>query len=440
MSVINNMLKDLETRSSQFTPIEIASVESAVTHKTEKTSTLVITLLTLLLAVGLVFLYFQFQYNRAEAPKPVEKLVGAPEPVTPVRPVVESVVAPVNQIIGLQINESSDNLSLEFTLQNKVISYLKERSENSFVYYLKDIRSEIVAPVINDNRWIEKLSITPRDEGVDIAFRTASGVLVETRHQLQDGEQIWAIKLKKVAQKIAKKEPVAKQPVKQKILPKALIPEVKATSETTAEPVVEAKIVKLDIKSSQPELSASEQLQRAVVLLKNRRWPQAEAMLRGLINGPQDLAARTHLLGIYGQNGQTRRFSSLVQESIKRYPRQSLLQTEYARFLFKLNDYQSVIKFLQNLNNPDATQIALVAASYQRLDQHQQAVTYYRRSLAKDNRQAKNWISLGISLEQTAQLEDALRSYRSAAQLGNINARLQAFVEKRSRQIEQALN
>jgi tetratricopeptide (TPR) repeat protein len=116
------------------------------------------------------------------------------------------------------------------------------------------------------------------------------------------------------------------------------------------------------------------------------------------------------------------------------------LQTEYARFLFKLNDYQSVIKFLQNLNNPDATQIALVAASYQRLDQHQQAVTYYRRSLAKDNRQAKNWISLGISLEQTAQLEDALRSYRSAAQLGNINARLQAFVEKRSRQIEQALN
>jgi tetratricopeptide (TPR) repeat protein len=434
------MLKDLETRSSQFTPIEIASVESAVTHKTEKTSTLVITLLTLLLAVGLVFLYFQFQYNRAEAPKPVEKLVGAPEPVTPVRPVVESVVAPVNQIIGLQINESSDNLSLEFTLQNKVISYLKERSENSFVYYLKDIRSEIVAPVINDNRWIEKLSITPRDEGVDIAFRTASGVLVETRHQLQDGKQIWAIKLKKVAQKIAKKEPVAKQPVKQKILPKALIPGVKATSETTAEPVVEAKIVKLDIKSSQPELSASEQLQRAVVLLKNRRWPQAEAMLRGLINGPQDLAARTHLLGIYGQNGQTRRFSSLVQESIKRYPRQSLLQTEYARFLFKLNDYQSVIKFLQNLNNPDATQIALVAASYQRLDQHQQAVTYYRRSLAKDNRQAKNWISLGISLEQTAQLEDALRSYRSAAQLGNINARLQAFVEKRSRQIEQALN
>jgi len=33
VSVINNMLKDLDIRSSQFTPIEIATVGPAVTHK-----------------------------------------------------------------------------------------------------------------------------------------------------------------------------------------------------------------------------------------------------------------------------------------------------------------------------------------------------------------------------------------------------------------------
>lgn len=440
MSVINNMLKDLETRSSQFTPIEIASVESAVTHKTEKTSTALITLLMALLAVGLLFLYFQFQYNGTDAPKPVEKIVEAPEPVAAVKPVVEPEIVPVNEIVGLQISESSNNLSLEFSLQHKVVSYLKERSENSFVYYLKDIRSEIVAPVIKDNRWIEKLTITPRDEGVDIAFRTSSSVLVETRHQLQDGEQIWAIKLKKAAPKIAKAKPVTNQPAQQKVQAKASIPKLAVIPQTSTEPVVEAKVVKLDIKSSRPELSASEQLQRAVALLKNRRVVEAEKLLKGLIGGPRDLAARKQLIGILAQKGQTNDYSALLNESINRYPQQTIFKTEYARSLINLNSYQAAIDYLQNISDADATQLALLGASYQRLDQHQQAVHFYKQSLEMDRQQTKNWISLGISQEQTAQLAEALQSYRIASKLGNLNTRLQAFVEKRTKQLEQALN
>ena len=445
MSVINNMLKDLETRSSQFTPIEIASVQSAVAHKPKRTNALAITLIMVLLVVGLALLFFQLQYNRVELVKTVEKIVEAPVPVVPVKSVAEPIVAPVNQIIGLQMRESTDNLSLEFSLREKVISYLKERSENRFVYYLKDIRSEIVAPLIKDNRWIKQLSISPRDEGVDITFRTASSVLVETRQQLQNGEQIWAIKLKKSAQPIVQpalspRKEIVEQLVKKLAQAKAPSPQVGAKPESPAEPIIEAKVVKLDIKSSQPQLSAGEQLQRAVILLNYRRWAEAEKLFQGLMNGPQDLAARTHLLGIFAIKEQTDRLAALLRESIERYPQQALFKTEYARSLFKLNAYQSVIEFLQNITNADATQFALLAASYQRLDQHRQAISYYKKSLDKDGRQAKNWIGLGISQEQSAELKDALNSYRTATKLGNINTRLQAFVEKRSMQLEKALN
>lgn len=219
MSVVNNMLKDLETRSSQFTPIEIATVGSAVAPKPKSFSGLTITLITTLLAVGLIFLYFQFPHSRGDAVIPVKAIVDATAvPVAPARTLIEPEVAPVNQIIGLQMKETIDNLSLQFSLRGKAISYLKERSENRFVYHLKDIRSEIVAPEIRDNRWIEQLSISPSDQGVDIIFRTTSSVQVEPREQRQDGEQIWSIKLTKLPQPVALVQPTETSP-KVKVAP-----------------------------------------------------------------------------------------------------------------------------------------------------------------------------------------------------------------------------
>jgi len=443
MSVINNMLKDLEIRTSQFTPIEIASVKSATVHKTEQTNPLVFALIVVLLAGGITLLYFKLTYNRTEETKAVEEITEASQPV---KPIAIPIVTTGNQIIGLQIKESADSLSLEFSLREKVVSYLKERSENKFVYYLKDIRSEIVAPLIKDNRWIKQLSISAYDAGIDITFRTAEGVLVETRQQLQDSEQIWAIKLKTPLQPIAllrparaKLDPAAKQPVKKQARDSSA-QVVEAKAEPPTEPNIEAREVKVEINSSRPETRASEQLQRAVNLLKIRRWGESVKLLEGLINGPQDITARKHLLGIFGQNGLDDRFSTLARESMERYPQQGLFKTEYARSLFKLNAYRRAIEFLRNLDNADATQLALLAASYQRLDQHLQSIRYYKVSLDKDGRQAKNWIGLGISQEQSAQPENALRSYRTALKLGDINGRLQTFVEKRSKQLEQALN
>ena len=160
MSVINNMLKDLEIRSSQFTPIEIATVGPAVTHKPGHANTMTVTLIMLLLAVGLTFLHFQFPYyggNPVIPAKTIAGVVAVPVVPVPVKPPVEPLLASVNQIIGLQVRETANNMSLQFSLRGKVISYLKERSKNKFVYHLKDTKSEIIAPKIRNNRWIEQL-------------------------------------------------------------------------------------------------------------------------------------------------------------------------------------------------------------------------------------------------------------------------------------------
>ena len=123
-----------------------------------------------------------------------------------------------------------------------------------------------------------------------------------------------------------------------------------------------------------------------------------------------------------------------------KYPDAALFKTEYARSLFQTAAYRAVIELFTNDTVLDATQQALMAASYQRLDEHQEAVRHYRLSLAQDANNARNWIGLGISQENTAALEEALNSYQRAVKLGGLNNRLRAFVAGRSSTLEQVLN
>ncbi|MBT8434595.1 MAG: hypothetical protein KJN95_08040, partial [Gammaproteobacteria bacterium] len=78
--------------------------------------------------------------------------------------------------------------------------------------------------------------------------------------------------------------------------------------------------------------------------------------------------------------------------------------------------------------------------SYQRLGEHESAIRHYLLVLEQDAANAKNWIGLGISQEQTAALEGALFSYRQGAKLGNLNNRLQVFVNNKIRTLGQVLN
>ena len=209
MSVINNVLKDLETRESRFTPIEITSVEAPAAAGRDL-KPLAIRLSLILLLAAAAWIYLQQQNAPVAAPvalatvdiptAPVAATDGG-QPVEPVSMEAPAEMASIadgvvtdqmigNQIIGLQIRESEQEMRMEFVLRDRMVAYLKERGENSFVYHLRKIESQIVAPILKDNPWIRTLAITPADQGVDIEFVTAPEILVETRQSLVDGEPV----------------------------------------------------------------------------------------------------------------------------------------------------------------------------------------------------------------------------------------------------------
>lgn len=449
MSIINNVLRDLEAKSTRFTPIDIASVSNKSSRRPVLPGHYLLAVCLLIAGAGLLGWFYLPQQSAIEiaAQPPVvsapQALASAaielqqPVAVTPPPATAKTVAMPAEvvaiEIIGLQIRESDTDLRLEFSLTDKVVSYLKERGENSFVYHLKQVHSQIVAPTMHDKRWIKQLSIRPSDDGVDIDFRTAADILVETEQKQLDAETIWVILLKKAQPQVelAKAPPAVVEVAQQ----------TAAATEILAAPSAKPEApVKLEITSTNPNGKSASELLYAGELMHSGRNREAEDLLLSLLGGHQDMDARRQLLALYSRQKRGDYFSRLLRDSIDRYPAEAAFKTEYARVLFKTGAYRAVIDMFADEPAEDAAQQAMLAASYQRIDQHSDAISYYQLALAQDASNARNWIGLGISQEHDNALAAALESYRRAARMGNLNSRLQEFVEKRSRTLEKVLN
>ncbi len=199
-------------------------------------------------------------------------------------------------------------------------------------------------------------------------------------------------------------------------------------------------VVKLDIKSTNPNAGAINRLEYAHQLIDSHRYKDAEKLLRGLLDGSEDYGARRQLLALYRSRQDFDRFARLVLDSMTRYPDHALFRIEYGRYLFQQASYSDVIRLFDGETGLGAKQQALIAASYQRIDEHAAAVRHYRLALTREPANARNWIGLGISQEHTAALDDALRSYQRAEKLGGLSNRLRAFVDERSKGLKQVLN
>lgn len=446
MSIINNVLKDLELRSSQFTPIGVTSAGPVTTWQFRPS--LLVTLIFLsMVFIGYLFWFYQVsqQHSDVTIDKGSNEVLIHEYPAIEVRAVSESlpkaaVQKPMNQLIGMQFRESNEAISLEFSLREKVVSYLKERSEKGLVFHLKDIESEIAAPVISDNRWIKQLTITSLSGGLDINLVTLAGVLVETGQQQVGSDIVWTITLSKLPDPIKVDSVVSSQSILPTNVDVATQTNEKIIKVDEDQALIEAKVVKLEIKSRDVDGDTVRQLKKAQALMKQRRYDSAEKLLLGLLDSTQDLEARESLMIVYKRGKKALHLNELVKTSMTRYPNYSTFKTRHAESLFRASAYQRVIDFLKNQTDLNGVQLALIGASYQRLDQHQSAADFYRQSLEVDISQSRNWIALGLSEEHNANLQQALSAYRSASKQGGLNAKLTEFVEQRSKILEKVIN
>ncbi len=194
-------------------------------------------------------------------------------------------------------------------------------------------------------------------------------------------------------------------------------PSTKHSAPSTPELLVTKHLRPLD-----DEHRAQQALRHGVGLLGKGRQAEAEQALREALHFDPRLArARETLAALYLNSGRLTEAQALLAEGLRLTPRAAGLAQLHARLLAEQGDLATALTVLQRASpplteNPDYH--ALLAALYQRAGQHASAAWVYRQLLAQDGRRATWWLGLGISLEALDDIAPALEAYLKAHQLG----------------------
>jgi MSHA biogenesis protein MshN len=193
------------------------------------------------------------------------------------------------------------------------------------------------------------------------------------------------------------------------------------------------------IKHISPQQQAQDEFNQALALIQQGRKSEALPHLETTLQLDPDLAAaRQTLVGLLLESGRNADAERLLQEGLRHDPRQANLAMLLARLQIERGALQQALDTLDT-TMPFADQQpsyhAFVAAVLQRLDRHKEAITHYQIALHLAPNSAIWWMGLGISQQAVDDDEDARTSFQHALNLHQLNAELQAFVEKRLQQL-----
>ena len=174
---------------------------------------------------------------------------------------------------------------------------------------------------------------------------------------------------------------------------------------------------------------------KGYLALQRGRMRQGKERLRESLSlyAPH-LKSREMLAGIYIKSGRYVEAAELLREGIRIVPTYSLFAKLYARVLLEQNNPLLAIKVLERSATaldvePDYH--ALLAATYQRVKNHEKAIAIYLQLVKVKASVGIWWLGLAISLEKSGKNKEALEAYQRAQKTGSLKAGLVKFTNNR---------
>ena len=452
MSVINNVLKDLENKPTSFTPLELTDVadKKSPTLKPLRIWLYVLTIVIPLAAYVIYHLNTSVRNAPVQIIQPEEsELVAIIDSVSDESQLLTQSMNDVPivkqpEFTGLQLNETKLFLELSLRLPLGAQSFLKKSSQNQTVFLISNASKKIVIPDIKDNAWLEKITIDDTAAGIEINFHTLDNVLVETRHKNQGENYNWMIRLKRSLPQInvaatSKPKELAVANSALQLVANKKVTKDESDMQTVNVVSEQRQQVKLDIKPVVSIETDVQILKKARNAMRQQNWIDARQLLEKLLGGRKDIKARVELIALLKYQKKTSEMKQLLLKSLMLYPDERELLVADSGQLFSEKKFLMLINRYKN-QQENFSILNLVAASFQKIGQHDNAIIYYQRSLGINPQQPRKWISLAISQEQIAQFGRALQSYKIALQSGSLNQRLQAFIHTRLQKLSQSSN
>ncbi len=178
----------------------------------------------------------------------------------------------------------------------------------------------------------------------------------------------------------------------------------------------------------------------AVAQMSQGRTTEAQEFLRqALLDNPLNHNARQLLAGLLIEGSRQGEALTLMQDGLQLVPGETQFTIMLARLQAEAGDRQTALATLQDGlsqddNNPEFH--VLFATLLQREGRHEEAVAHYMTALKSDPAMATWLVGLGISLQATDRLADATEAYTRAQQTETLQPELAQFVEQRLKQIK----
>lgn len=190
---------------------------------------------------------------------------------------------------------------------------------------------------------------------------------------------------------------------------------------------------------STPRERAQAEFRRAMSQVNQGRMAEGMSGLRAALSADSSYEmARQTLVALLLESKRTGEAAGLLQAGLEANPANVGYAMLLARIHVERGEVARALALLQEVEttaktNPDYH--AFVAALFQRLGRHTEAVERYQGALRLSGGTGAWWVGIGISLEALSRQQEASESFQRAKGTGNLNAELLAYVDRRLKEL-----
>lgn len=436
MSLINQMLKDLESRRTPDNPANTLLQGNAVETRGRHSRQLLImlSLLVALLALVLAYMVWERLSGPAISTPAGNSAMSVEQPVeTPPPPPVT--VTPATAAGALSVSKVANQEAM-------VVPKLPPEPRPQLL--------AIEPRMLTGSRATQRLSIKGsnlhRDSRITVFWEGNEKLLPPQRVHWRDSNTIeielvtgttageWLVALADNQNAPLSFQVVAPaQPAPVKRADVATPPDVNEEHEPVT--VVEKRIRPL-----RPDQLAEKAYKEGYRVLQQGNQEGAEKKWRAALrHEPGHIASREGLAALYLSQGRNVEAGEVLAKGLEHHPGHSQFALMYARIQVgngQLGAALATLERAQGAQTQGADFFAFLAALYQRQKSYDKSVAAYQRALSMQPRQGVWWMGIGISLEGEGKTLEATTAYNEAKKSGNLPPKLVQYVEGRLKRLE----
>jgi len=444
MSLINDMLRDLEQRREQDKHQEPVSSPAAVVKKISRQKKILVAGVLMLLVVTLLVVGRAYYLPRKAAPSlslvAVADLPAAPTGTLPVElKTPTSVPLPaINPLLtAMSLIEEGQQLQLELTFDH-LPDHAEIRSmprEGRILIRLPEthLQQGLVIPQPRHEQ-ISNISLMPTSAGLDLVVAVAPGQQIPTSQRLDSSGSRLFVGLEFPLTTSVPDE-VPADPIAGSVQAVAALPSETVATTTVAS--VSPQPVLPTLVRTPPLPETGEQLyQRGLFQLRQGHLRAAQGHLAAALRiNPELLTARLELIGVLQQQAEGQQAFQVIQEGLQLHPAQPELRKLVAHYLLYQQRHQEALTQLEIPPVPavaaDPDYHALRAAIYQEFGDYARSAQLYAQLLEQRSAEPLWWLGLAIALEQQGLAGGARDAYRTALDVSGLRPDLEQFVRER---------